>query len=241
MGSTTTAATPHSGIDLEKGALQDEFSSVCTANVRDPEKEAADGQTRHHNARHSRRYRPSPPASEIISLTYREDEAHTRDGRALQESKAPQILVFLSGPCVVLSMLNLFWAFISILITICTQPVRLCATRPSFGLQLAGLLGPTLNLQLRAIYTPMSPHANEDGSYHIGWLLLVHILSPFISFITMFLAWVVAAYWGVSKVVGDPAGVDKRDDGRDTVLGLRKWWESFLLKAVQGDFCTALS
>merc|ERR1712070_74782 len=102
------------------------------------------------------------------------------DGRRTQEKKAVQILAYLAGPCVVLSFLNCFWAIISIILTLFTQPVRLCARRPSFGQQLGGLLGPALNLQLKSIYTPLKPHANEDMSYHSFALVMVHILSPFL-------------------------------------------------------------
>ncbi|KAI7355846.1 hypothetical protein KC336_g22248, partial [Hortaea werneckii] len=117
-----------------------------------------------------------------LSLTYSDDDYDEDDGRGTQEKKAVQILAsYLAAPCVVLSFLNCFWAIISIILTLFTQPVRLCARRPSFGQQLGGLLGPALNLQLKSIYTPLKPHANEDMSYHSFALVMVHILSPFLS------------------------------------------------------------
>jgi len=169
-----------------------------------------------------------------VSMSFSEDDQDD-NGRRLQEQKALNIILWLSGPCVALSALNTLWTCVAFVITLLTQPVRLCAKRPTFGQQLAGLLGPALNLQLRRIYTPLSPHANEDGSYHAWTLVAVHAMSPFVSLGMMVVAWVLAAYWASSMVVGDPAGMDKRDDGRETALGLRGWWEAYLMRSVREE------
>ncbi|OQO08274.1 hypothetical protein B0A48_06144 [Cryoendolithus antarcticus] len=180
-------------------------------------------------ARQSQRRRPSDASgSTIYSMLGEEDP-----GQAAQEQHALKILLFLSFPVVLLSWLNLFWAIISLLITTLSQPVRICARRLSFGTQLSSLLGPALNLQLRAIYTPLPPFADEDGCFHPGSLLLVHLTAPFLSMGVALAAWVLAAYWLMAGMVGDPAGMDRRDDGMETVLGLRRWWESVLMKGVQ--------
>ncbi|KAF2722344.1 hypothetical protein K431DRAFT_195679, partial [Polychaeton citri CBS 116435] len=152
----------------------------------------------------------------------------------LQYQRAVKILFFLSGPVVALSFVNFVWTLISLVITLLSQPVRLCAKRLSFGTQLAGLLGPALNLQLRAVYTPLPPHVNEDGSYNTGWLILVQLLSPFVSIGVALTSWVVAMYWVLAAIVGepDPAVTEKRDDGRETCLALRKWWEKWLARAL---------
>lgn len=172
--------------------------------------------------------------SDNISMTFSEDDSNTT-GRRKQEDKAINILLFLSGPCLLLSLLNTLWTLLALLLTLLTQPVRLCARRPSFGAQLSGLLGPALNLHLRCIYTPLPPHADEDGSYYAAMLVAVHVMSPVLSLGVMFLAWVLAIYWVSSAVVGDPAGMDRRDDGRETVLGLRGWWESWLMRSVREE------
>merc|ERR1711967_161356 len=129
-----------------------------------------------------------------LSLTYSDDDYDEDDGRGTQEKKAVQILAYLAAPCVILSFLNCFWAIISIILTLFTQPVRLCARRPSFGQQLASLLGPALNLQLKSIYTPLPPYANEDCVFHPGMLVFVHLVSPILSIGVAVAAWVVACY-----------------------------------------------
>lgn len=170
-----------------------------------------------------------------ISMTYCDDDEDDDGGRQLQERKAVKILLHLAGPCVILSFLNAAWTLISLILTVFTQPVRLCARRPSFGQQLGGLLGPALNLQLKSIYTPLAPHANEDMSYYSTTLVTVHLLSPFTSFVLMFFSWVLAFYWMISAILGDPAGMDKRDDGRESVLALRRWWEYWLMRCVKDE------
>ncbi|KAK1815306.1 hypothetical protein LTR12_010275 [Friedmanniomyces endolithicus] len=175
--------------------------------------------------------------SDSIHASFSEDDAgdeSNSSSRRLQEDKAINILLFLSGPCVALSSLNAVWTFIALAISLLSQPVRLCASnRPTFGQRLSSLLGPALNRQLRCIYTPLPPHANEEMSYHAWTLVVVHMLSPLLSLGMMFLAWVLAVYWVSSVVVGDPAGMDRRDDGRETVLWLRGWWESFLKRCLK--------
>jgi hypothetical protein len=230
----SSTMTPMSSFDIEKASIAQEQAPKRTSREskrsggsRDPEKAA------HHNSWHGSR-KTSQNANHTVR--YQDDEEDEVDeGRRTQEDKAVQILLFLSGPCVVLSAMNTAWAIIALFITALSQPIRMCAKRPPFGTQLAGLLGPTLNLQFSCIYTPLPPHANEDGSYHNGMLLLVHLLSPFLSFAIMFAAWVLAFYWLASGMVGDPAGQDKRDDGKETVLGLRNFWERWLMRSVMEE------
>lgn len=237
----STLITPMSSMDLEKTRFEQEQererpreakresrasskrdSRRSTRQSRDPEKAMYSGQTS-----------PNLPAHNTTQPYDDDEEDEDNEGKKKQEEKAVKILLFMAGPCVLLSAINTLWALIALFITILTQPIRICARRPTFGQQLAGLLGPTLNLQLRCIYTPLAPHANEDGSYHSCMLFVVHMVSPFLAVAMVFASWVLAIYWLCSGVVGDPAGQDKRDDGKETVLGLRNWWERWLMKGVK--------
>ncbi|EME89757.1 uncharacterized protein MYCFIDRAFT_210176 [Pseudocercospora fijiensis CIRAD86] len=218
--------TPISSIDLEKSAARErdaESPKRHSRTSRDPEKATQSP------ARGSRDQYQRPHASR---LAYLEDDDLDRE---LQEQNAVKILLFLSGPCIGLSFLNAIWTIISLLLTTMTQPVRLCARRPTFGQQLGGLVGPALNLQLKSIYTPLPPHADEDTTYRSGMLVAVMLLSPFLSMGIMLAAWVTAVYWISSAMVGDPAGQDKRDDGRETVMALRKWWERWLVRSMREE------
>ncbi|KAK5175703.1 uncharacterized protein LTR77_000842 [Saxophila tyrrhenica] len=233
MSSTMASSimTP-SSVNMEKGAVPEEEGprqssreSRRSGGNRDPEK----------GTRHSSRHGSHQSNRVDKTIAMEEEDEEVDEGRAMQEQHAVKILLFLSGPAVILSAINTVWAVIALVITALSQSIRICARRPSFGQQLAGLLGPTLNLQLRSIYTPLPPHANEDGSYHDATLFMVHILSPFMSFVIMFAAWVLGFYWLASGMVGDPAGQDKRDDGKETVLGLRNFWEGWLMRSVKEE------
>lgn len=235
MSSNGTGFTmsPISSIYLEK--------SSSPARKSSHRKEQSASKDRHSKERRSRDpekaiYSPSRGSYDRRPVTdrvaYLEDD-ELDESRELQERNAVKILLFLSGPVVVLSFLNAIWTLISVVITTLAQPVRLCARRPNFGQQLGGLLGPALNLQLKSIYTPLPPHADEDLSYRPGMLLVVQFLSPFHSLGIMLASWVIWIYWISSAVVGDPAGTDKRDDGRETALMLRDWWEGWLVKSMR--------
>ena len=230
--------TPGTSVDLEKAGLKRE--------ARKPKRSSrgSSGSKQHSNNRCEEKVMPGSPDHLAHSSdrgagtrqTYEEDDDEVDEGRQAQEQHVLKILFFLSGPCVLLSALNTAWACIALVVTALSQPIRICAKRPTFGQQLAGLLGPTLNLQLRSIYTPLPPHANEDSSYHTMMLVMIHMLSPFLSFVVMFASWTLAVYWLSSTIVGDPAGQDKRDDGKETVLGLRNWWERWLMRCIKEEF-----
>jgi hypothetical protein len=231
--SMSSAGTTMSSFDLEKGMAKEQDKQNRRSkrdSARDPEKDFYSAQTPSRSQRSPRHsHRPSRDGGSII---YSDAESEIDEGLAIQEAKAMKILFFLSGPVIALSFLNFIWTLISLVITILSQPVRLCARRITFGQQLASLLGPALNLQLKSIYTPLPPYANEDGVFHPGMLVFVHLVSPVLSIGVAIAAWVVACYWLMAGMVGDPAGMDKRDDGRETVLGLRSWWESLMLKGI---------
>lgn len=232
--STLTAMAP---IDFEKGATNEEDmqhgSSQRNSAAKDPEKAFSSAQPI--NSNRSLRQPQCHSGDDAASITFSDVESEIEAGLALQELMAIKILFFLSGPVVGLSFLNLFWTLVSLAITTLSQPVRLCAHRITYGQQLASLLGPALSLQLKCIYTPLPPNANEDGVFHPGMLVFVLLVSPVLSLGVAIAGWVVAAYWLLAAIVGDPAGMDKRDDGRENVLRLRSWCENTMLKAFHLD------
>lgn len=234
-GSFVTTPTSHESEHINGAELSQQKQQECSwkrsmtkpAVGRDPEKCGRAAPLYFNN-------RVRRAASDTFSYLD-DDDQDMEDARQLQERKAGKILLFLCGPCLALSALNALWTFVSLAMTFMAQPVRLCARRPTFGQQLGGFLGPSLNLQLKRIYTPLPPYADEDMSYKPGTLVAVQLLSPFLSLGMMLAALVVAVFWFASAVVGDPSGTDKRDDGRETVLALRNWWERWLMRGIRED------
>lgn len=72
-----------------------------------------------------------------------------------------------------------------------------------------------------------------DLEYKPGTLITVYLAAPLLSTGVAIAAWVSASFWIFAITMGNPDGTEKRDDGRATVLGVRNWWERYLLSAVR--------
>ncbi|KAI4755681.1 hypothetical protein E4T52_12254 [Aureobasidium sp. EXF-3400] len=144
------------------------------------------------------------------------------------ESKAIKILLYLSGPCVLVSFLLCVWSLVITFFTVLTYPLRLfSASRQPLSNELRSLLARSNRVQLRAIYS-----SNITQGKSVSSLLLVHALSPFTAMAVSLSAWAVAIYWVFAAMIGDPDGTEGGNDGRATVLGLRAYWEMWLCKAM---------
>lgn len=64
-------------------------------------------------------------------------------------------------------------------------------------------------------------------------LVLVHVCSPLLSVGVAVASWVAAAFWLFAICMGNPDGTERKDDGQATVLGVRNWWEKYLLYAIR--------
>ncbi|KAG9812572.1 hypothetical protein KCU98_g20795, partial [Aureobasidium melanogenum] len=175
------------------------------------------------------RYNPyfghSPYARSSMSS---DQDDHLVDQRLHLESKAIKILLYLSGPCVLVSFLLCIWCLVISFFTVLTYPLRLfSASRQSLPDELCCLLARSNRLQLRAIYSFNIVQGKSASS-----LLLVHVLSPFVAMAVSISAWAVAIYWVFAAMIGDPDGTEGGNDGRATVLGLRTYWEMWLCKAM---------
>lgn len=73
--------------------------------------------------------------------------------------------------------------------------------------------------------------AESSRFYAIGASVAVLILSPFLSLVILLFAWTAAFFWVFAMVMGNPDGTERKDDGRIAVLGVVKWWHTWLGKA----------
>ncbi|KAH0289675.1 hypothetical protein M436DRAFT_55419 [Aureobasidium namibiae CBS 147.97] len=175
------------------------------------------------------RYNPYPSRSPYDQSSLSSDESdHLVDQRLHLESKAIKILLYLSGPCVLVSFLLCVWSLVITFFTVLTYPLRLLsASRQPLSDELRSLLARSNRLQLRAIYS-----FNITQGKSVSSLLLVHASSPFVAMAVSLSAWAVAIYWVFAAMIGDPDGTEGGNDGRATVLGLRAYWEMWLCKAM---------
>ncbi|KAF2005133.1 hypothetical protein P154DRAFT_483706 [Amniculicola lignicola CBS 123094] len=183
------------------------------AHLGDPEK----GSDSAHGRRSSNR--ASNPA-----VIYDSGEYHEKG----PEERTVQLLLYLSGPCALLSVLITFWTMLSLFVAILLQPFRACTARPSLSTQVTTFLAPPLNLQLHLVYS-----VSSSTEYSPAMLVVVHLFSPVVAFGVAVAAWTAAFFWFFSAILGDPAGQDGHNDGKDSILGVRRWWDRWLSRALR--------
>ncbi|KAL3474367.1 hypothetical protein BJX99DRAFT_231718 [Aspergillus californicus] len=170
------------------------------------------------------------------------------------DSQDAVLMLFrMSLPIPIFSFLASLYTIFGLLFTLITLPLRLCSCIPyfrktSFRTQLCDLLVPQLHIHERLIglrrtwhqsSSPQSVYNDGDRSsttelsegYSIGGLIMVLLLSSFISFGLLLLAWTAAFFWVFAMILGNPDGTERKDDGRTAVLGVSRWWQIWLGKA----------
>ncbi|OJD35968.1 uncharacterized protein BKCO1_1400019 [Diplodia corticola] len=144
------------------------------------------------------------------------------------EDKAFKILLHLSGFACLVSFAISLWTLFAVVIAALLQPLRFCSMRPNYREQLVDFLSPSLRLQFRLIYS-----APLSSMYNTPLLLIVCLLSPFVAIGVAIAAWISASFWIFAAIIGDPGPMDDHNDGREAVLTVRAYWESWLLRALR--------
>ncbi|KAF1925446.1 uncharacterized protein M421DRAFT_423764, partial [Didymella exigua CBS 183.55] len=170
----------------------------------------------------SQNRRSVPDAGAVV---YDKSEYHEKG----PEDKAWQLLFYLSGPCALLSVAIAFWSIFAIFISLALYPLRFCSNRPALSTQLTTFLAPALNLQLHLVYS-----FDASEGYSVPMLVVIHLFSPIIAFGVAIASWTAAGFWFFSSILGDPGGHDggRHNDGKDCILGVRNYWERWLLRGL---------
>ncbi|KAF1852086.1 uncharacterized protein K460DRAFT_273520 [Cucurbitaria berberidis CBS 394.84] len=161
---------------------------------------------------------------EADAVVYNQGEFHEKG----PEEKTWQLLLYLSGPCALLSLAISLWTVVALLISLLLAPLRLCTTRLPLSEQLTVFLAPALNLQLHLVYSH-----NSATSYSPPMLVVTHLFSPVVAFGVAIAAWTAAAFWIFTSILGDPGGNDGHNDGKESILGVRNWWERWLSRGLR--------
>lgn len=79
----------------------------------------------------------------------------------------------------------------------------------------------------------VSPSREPDPSecYSASGLVGVLLLSAFLCAPLLLVTWIVACFWVFAKIMGNPDGTERKDDGRTAVLGVTHWWQRWLAYA----------
>ncbi|CAO2650942.1 Nn.00g092390.m01.CDS01 [Neocucurbitaria sp. VM-36] len=184
----------------------------------DPEKQAY-GSSKGRSSRD--RVTPGPGPEAVV---YDQGEYHEKG----PEEKTWQLLFYLSGPCALLSLAVTLWTIFALVISLILAPLRFCSSRPPLSEQLTTFLAPALNLQLHLVYSH-----NSTTSYSAPMLVVVHLFSPVVAVGVAIAAWTAAAFWIFTSILGDPGGNDGHNDGQESILGVRKWWERWLSRGLR--------
>jgi hypothetical protein len=205
---------------------------------------------------------------------YEPDPDPDKDERAAADSHALSILVspdrnpnrvrrvsdrrlqiYLSGPCVLLSLALALWTLAALLASTLLLPLSILRPR-CFRANLAFLLAPALRLHLACVRAP-GPPASEAAPSTLS-LTAVLLLAPLVAAAAAAAAWTAGFFWFFACVVGNPEGPPddggggggregrrrggrarrrdeerlrprrRADDGRGAVLWVRKRWKAWL-------------
>jgi hypothetical protein len=143
-------------------------------------------------------------------------------------SGANNLQFWLCGPCAFLSGAIALWTIFALLISLALAPLRFCTKRPSLSEQITAFLAPALNLQLHLVYS----HDSTTG-YSAPMLVVIHLFSPVVAFGVAIAAWTAAGFWFFSLILGDPGGHDGHNDGKESIVGVRNWWERWLSRGLR--------
>ncbi|KAJ5805184.1 hypothetical protein N7474_011071 [Penicillium riverlandense] len=198
----------------------------------------------------------SPGAARGPKRSTPEDDASTDDGE-----DALLMLFRLSLPVPIFSLAAFLYTISAIVFAVLISPLRLCPvshylSTTSFASQLCDLLSPALHIHERLVnlgppsntarspstqWIPENPDPEPRGTvalspdsheyYSVTGLMIVLMLSVFGCLAILLSVWTAAFFWIFAMMLGNPDGTERSDDGRAAVLGVCKWWQTWLGKA----------
>ncbi|PLB39544.1 uncharacterized protein BDW47DRAFT_13772 [Aspergillus candidus] len=189
------------------------------------------------------------------STAFRAHKRVIRDEDSLADDNQDALLMLLrlSAPVPIFSFAACIYTLFGLFFVILVSPLRLCSCIPyfratTFRAQLCDLLVPQLHIHERLVRMRKSPQrssrpqsaynnldrqskADSCASYSVGGLIAVLLLSSLLSIAFLLLAWTAAFFWIFAMVLGNPDGTERKDDGRAAVLGVCRWWQTWLRRA----------
>ena len=142
--------------------------------------------------------------------------------------------IFLSTLAPFLSLTITFYALLATSTILLLSPLCVLTSRlQSLRNQFLRFLVPPSHFQLKLIFSPYdTTEASPPTS--ISRLLLTTATAPFVAIGVSVATWVAASFWVFAKILGDPMGAkDERNDGRAAVLGVRRFWEGWLVRGLR--------
>jgi len=131
-----------------------------------------------------------------------------------------------------LALILSVYTFVTTMTMILLSPFCfICNECRPFRNRLHFFLFPPISFQLGLIYSEI--RVSGTPSDRSAMLILINICSPFYAICISASAWVAAGFWVFVALMGNPDGQDGKDDGREAVMGVRRWWERWLERAIR--------
>ncbi|KAL9124265.1 MAG: hypothetical protein Q9217_006389 [Psora testacea] len=93
-------------------------------------------------------------------------------------------------------------------------------------------LTPPLQFQLGLIYT-IYETIDAPPPSSIPMLVLISVFSPLAALGVSTAAWIAASFWFFTVILGNPDGKDDKNDGKEAVMGVRRFWEGWLIRGLR--------
>lgn len=143
------------------------------------------------------------------------------------------ILIYLSALSPLLALPIALYTLLMGTLLLLLFPLCFCLKQLPMCARFRHFLSPLLVLQLRLVYSSYDicdpTHSETSG---IVVLVLISMLSPLYAVAIAAATWVAGIFWFYTAILGNPDGKEDRDDGREAVLAVRRWWERWLIQSL---------
>ena len=129
-------------------------------------------------------------------------------------------------------LLAAFYTVFMLIPVLLLTPLHLCRSTCDLPSSIIRFISPVLRHHLKMLRVESS-EGLLDLEYKPFSMIMMYLAAPVLSAGVAVAAWVSASFWIFAITMGNPDGTERRDDGRATVLGVRNWWERYLLSAVR--------
>ncbi|KAL9115238.1 MAG: hypothetical protein Q9227_001032 [Pyrenula ochraceoflavens] len=142
------------------------------------------------------------------------------------------LLIWLAFLLPAFSLFCALYTTIALIIILLISPLQLCHLALPIPSNIQRFLSPLWRAHLRYLKSTRLPHDDDfEPLTSPALLTLILLISPLLSIGVALAAWVAASFWLFALMMGNPDGTERGDDGRNTVVLVRDWWEKCLLKA----------
>lgn len=144
------------------------------------------------------------------------------------------ILIYLSSLSPILALPIALYTLLIGTLLLLLFPLWSCVKQTPMCARLHYFLSPALSLQLGLVYSSYNiAEPVPSGTSGAVVLSLIFMLSPLYAVVLAVATWIAGVFWFYTAILGNPDGKEDRDDGREAVLAVRRWWEKWLVQSLE--------